>query len=183
VSTNFQFDPKDVLPQSEVEVTRDGADSAAPDQFTSAASDEAQISAARRSAMERSRTLNAPGAPYGFDFDESYYRDFAGPETSYWDARRWIHVAYLLQTPILKQFRYMIGNKYNPRTAEYVWDDGTLCIALADVKAAVLARIGELKLSQVNIWEYLATPHSIAEGRAFDDLSFDAKMQRFRARA
>jgi hypothetical protein len=124
----------------------------------------------------------------------NYYTDFAGSETSHWD---FSHVCYLLD--LLEEPKFQ-GLWSREDDGHFSATDATWSLrenappmkfalgvttppnfaTLAELKAALGARIAELKISPVMIFEWLAVSHSIADSQAFDRLSFKEKMRTFR---
>jgi hypothetical protein len=143
-----------------------------------------RISSARERATAYCKIINAPGAQYGFQYHESYYRDFAGPETSLWDAEHWVFVAEVLETPILKNIKHKMGNRYDARLGKFVSkaDTDVVFLSLQELKDAVDARIAELGLSKVLIWEWLAGPGGPIGGEWWRK-NLSERIQRFRSAA
>jgi hypothetical protein len=115
-----------------------------------------RIVAARARGMADSRNRNTPGAQYGWDFHESYYADFSGPETSEWNAAVLVCIANILETPILKRSKYVWQrDNYDPQTGTFTLSDAP-AVSIQELKDALDARIAELDLSKVKIWEWFA---------------------------
>jgi hypothetical protein len=138
-----------------------------------------RLANAQRSCREhRSESPNAIDLFQG----EEYYTDFAGADTSehWWDA---LHaIVGLIHVP--KHFTMgMVG--YDRKTGEGKAVDGLkkIRVPIAELKAAVSARIAELGLSEVLIWEYLVEHHTIAEDSAFYATPFERRIERFKEQA
>jgi hypothetical protein len=119
-------------------------------------SDTERISAARLRGIAHSRKINAPGAQYGFGFPESHYQNFAGTETSDWDAGVLVCIANILEAPILKRSRFVWTDEhYDPRTGTFNLSDAP-AVSIQELKSAVDVRVDELGLSKMKIWEWFA---------------------------
>jgi len=119
-------------------------------------SDAARIASARLRAIAHSKEHNAPGTQYGFEFPASYYKDFAGPETSRWDAAVLVCIAEILEAPILKRSKFVWSrDNYDPRTGTFEFSDAPV-VSIHELRAAVDARISSLSLSKAKIWEWYA---------------------------
>jgi hypothetical protein len=147
-------------------------------------SDAERIADARARHMAGVKERNAPEARYGFGFDPSYYQDFAGAETSCFDAAHLEYVAGLLQveTPAWPRPTGRFTRRYDPRTAQ--WEFGGELISappvtIQQLRDAIDSRIAELGLSKVKIWEGLGECGS-KDHKPFHLLSFEEKMQLFR---
>jgi hypothetical protein len=184
--SNFKFSPA-ATPQTAVEVSaltahgrvvRDRSHVAR----TEVASDAERIADAKARTKALVKENNLPGAEYGFDYLPEYFKDCSGPETSTYDFE---HVFFVLRFLEDSKFLHLSLNhrdgSYNSLTG--VWTRGDLKMSIGELKNAVQNRIRELGISEVLLAEYLAVPHGIVEGRAFDNLSFEEKMNRFRAAA
>jgi hypothetical protein len=101
--------------------------------------DTARIAAARARAIAHSRETNAPGAPYSFEYPESYYRDLAGLGTSPWDIDVLSCLANILEISVFKST-----------------EDGARVISLPDLRDRLAARIVEFGLSAPLIWEWFS---------------------------
>jgi len=153
-----------------------------PHRASTPQTDAARIAEARLRAIEHSRATNAPGAQYGFQHGEGYYKDGStGPETSYWDARRFVFVAELLETPILKCSKFIWQNDhYDARTGMFNLSDAP-AVSIQELKSAIDARIIELGLSKPLIWEWMSVPHPDDDfGRAIWAEDFVTRISRFR---
>lgn len=141
--------------------------------------DSERIADARARSMKANKEWVAEGKRIGYDIerDDSFYKDFAGPETSAWDADRWEFVAELLETPILKEPKYR-------RPAYHCNGLTEIVVPIAELKAAVNARIEELGLSAVKVWEWflIREPHSDF-GRAIWREDLTTRIERFKATA
>jgi hypothetical protein len=138
-----------------------------------------RLANAQRSCREhRSESPNAIDLFQG----EEYYTDFAGADTSehWWDA---LHaIVGLIHVP--KHFTMgMVG--YDRKTGEGKAVDGLkkIRVPIAELKAAVSARIAELGLSEALIWEYLVECHTVAEDSAFFGTPFETRIARFKEQA
>jgi hypothetical protein len=148
---NFKFNPAEVTPQTSVKVASEPKQSRIANQ-----TDAARIASAKARAMQISKENNRPGAQYGCDHHESYYQDFSGPETSWWFANILVCFAEILEAPILKRSRWVwTHDKYDPRTGNYILSDAP-AVTIAELKSAIDARIAELGLSKVAIWEWFS---------------------------
>lgn len=137
--------------------------------------DQERIAEARAKAILWSKNSN----PFGNH--ESWWIDYAGENTSMWDAERWAMLAELLETQILKTFKYAMGNHYNTATGEYVSKANVPFLTLPALKSAVRERIKELGLSEPLIWEWFSVPHLNDDfGRQLDRESFEQRILRFK---
>jgi hypothetical protein len=174
--TTFEFHPANVTPQTQFEVAPESART----RITNLEPDDARIAAARARGMAHSRDMNAPGAQYGFGFPESHYTDFAGLETSDWDAGVLVCIAEILEVPILKRSRWVwTHDKYDPRTGNYILSD-VPAVTIAELKSAIDARIVELGLSKPLIWEWFADVHEPI-GQEWWRVDLQTRIQRFKA--
>lgn len=147
-------------------------------------SDADRISAAREVSIVWSK--NPPPLFASYAHDESYYRDFAGENTSHWDAEHWAMFAEMLETPILKSFKYQLGNHYNAATGNYVTKDNVPFMSLADLQSAVKARILELGISEPKLWEWFSVPDpdpASDYGRKIYRESLEIRIKRWQAAA
>jgi len=63
-----------------------------------------------------------------------------------------------------------------------VGDGGSrIRVPIAELRAAITARITELGLSEHLLWEYISETHTVAEDNAFYSLPFEDRIKRFRA--
>jgi hypothetical protein len=145
-------------------------------------SDAERISAARAASIQWCKKSNSFGD--GFGYDESHYQDFAGSETSCWDAMHLVYIARILETPILKCSKFVWDYQhYDPRKGAFTLSDAP-AVTIAELKAAIDARIGELGLSKPLIWEWLSVPHPDDDfGRAIWREDFTTRISRFRVEA
>jgi len=115
-----------------------------------------RIVAARVRAINSSRVTNAPGAQYGFDYPASHYIDFAGPETSAWDAEVLVCIADILETPIVKRSKYVWQKEHYDPIAGIFRFDCAPAVSIQQLKSALDERIVELDLSKAKIWEWFS---------------------------
>ncbi len=149
---DFKFNRTQVTPQTVLAV--EGSDLAP--RTARPQSDAQRIADARARAMQRSKDNNKPGAMYGFEYPDSHYTDYAGPETSNWDAGVLVCIAEILEAPILGRSRFVWStDHYDVRTGQFNLTD-TAPVAIEELKAAIDGRIAELGLSKVRIWEWFA---------------------------
>ena len=128
----------------------------------------------------REHRFTEPGSYQAFCADV-YYKDFAGADTSehWWDV---LHaIVGLIHVPhhfTMGVFSYDHKRGEGKTTGEGV---GKSRIPIAELGAAIDARIAELKLTDYLVWEYVAEPHTVAEDNAFYSLPFEDRIKRFRA--
>jgi hypothetical protein len=113
---------------------------------------------AERIAHARAKSIQWSKNSNPFGDHESCWVDYVGDETSLWDAEHWAMFAEMLETPILKTFKYELGNHYDTSTGQYVTKANIPFMSLADLKAAVKARILELGISEPKLWEWFSVP-------------------------
>lgn len=149
---------------------------------TEAVSDANRIALAKARAMQRSKDTNPVGGEYGFDYPPSYYEDgAAGPETSSYAVHHLLFGLYLLADPKFTRIslNFESNGNYDKRTG-ILHFNGEPDISIQEVKAAYVARIAELGLSEVLIEEFMAEPHAWREYQAFWRQDFASRMERFR---
>jgi hypothetical protein len=163
----------DVAPQTEVVVASKPIHS----RVAKSQTDSERIANAKARHKATVKAHNLPGAQYGFDMHESYFKDFCGPETSMYAAAHLVYQMRLLDAKF-NGLPIPIGSQdvYEPRTGEFK----SLGFSLQDLKASVAARIVDLGISEVLLEEYLAEPHGMAASRAFDNVPFGQQMQKCR---
>jgi hypothetical protein len=177
--SDFKFNPKAVEPRSEVEIAPRPADRDRVRTVTPL-TDAERIAAARLRAMARSKEHNAPGAPYGWDYPDSHYQDFAGSQTSHWDAEVLVCIANILEIPKLRQSRYSLsGENYDANTGLFNFGDCP-AVSIAELKATVDARIAELGLSKAKIWEDFADVRESC-GQEYWRFDLQTRIQKFKA--
>ena len=146
--SEFTFNPTSVTPQASVVAETK------PSQASTPRTDADRITSARARGIARSKDSNA--GPYSFGHDASYWQDFAGPETSAWDAAVLVSIANVIEAPILKRSHFIWqGEHYDARTGQFNLSD-TPPITISELKDATDARIVELGLSKAAIWEWYA---------------------------
>ena len=147
---------------------------------TEVASDAERIVAAKARNLALVKENDLPGAEYGFQYPPEYFKDGCGVETSVYDFEHLFFILGFLQDP---KFEYLSHNhgdgSYNSLTG--VWTRGDVQISIDGLKKAVAARIAELGISETLLLEHLAVPHSAVEYQKFCNLSFESRMQKFRA--
>jgi hypothetical protein len=154
-------------------------------------SNQDRLVAARKNHM----ALNKESRRYGgFGCNERDYRDFAGPDTSYYDFSNAAFLLNFLQEPKFGNlFHRLEDGTYLAQLAQWQlrlnaepmkFSPGTSAppatVTLAELRVALAARIRELAISEVLLAEWMAIPHGIEGGQAFDRLPFAEKMNRFR---
>jgi|SRR5579872_2346783 len=119
-------------------------------------SDAERIASARARAIASSKESNAHPI-YSFDYPQSHWQDFAGSETSSWDAGVLVCIANILETPILKNGpnAWQPEHQYDRTTGMFHFSDAP-SVSIKELKDAIDARIAELGLSKVKIWEWYA---------------------------
>jgi hypothetical protein len=114
-----------------------------------------RIASARARGIARSKDSSAEPT-YGFGYPASYWQNFAGSETSSWDAAVLVSIAGILESPILKRSHFIWQTEhYNPHTGFFNLSD-TPPIAISELKDAIQNRIDELGLSLAAIWGWYA---------------------------
>jgi hypothetical protein len=68
--------------------------------FATSGSDADRIADAKARGMQLVKENNLPGAEYGFEYHASYFRDFCGPETSWYAASHLVFEAQLIEVKI-----------------------------------------------------------------------------------
>jgi hypothetical protein len=143
-----------------------------------------RIAAARQRGVDRSKAVNTD-AQFGSLHDAAYWTDYAGPETSHFDASRLIFLLGFLHVgdfancvPLKRAGNILSFDSYNRRAG--AWKLGDQSVSISEVREVVDARIQELGLSKAAIFEYLADSHSLDDDRAFHALLFEEQMNRFR---
>ena len=143
-----------------------------------ARSDAERIADARARGIARSKDSSAHPT-YGFGHPASYWQDFAGSETSGWDAAVLVCIANILESPILKRSKSVWQAKhYEVRTGQFNLSD-TPPVSIQDLKDAIQNRIDELGLSLAAIWEWYA---DIREpiGREWWREDLETRIQKFK---
>ena len=142
-------------------------------------SDAERIAAARSRAMADTKENNAPGAQYGFEYPDYYYQDSTGPESSQWDAGVLVCFAQILEAPILKRSKYVwTHDLYDPRTGNFNLSDSP-AVSIAELKASIDARIVDLGLSKVKIFEWFAYVRE-PRGQEYWRFDLETRVQKFR---
>jgi hypothetical protein len=137
-----------------------------------------RIAAARARGMARSKDSNAD-SNYGFNHPASYWQDFAGPETSAWDAEVLVCLAGILETPILNRSKFVWqAEHYDARAGQFNLSD-TPAVSIQELKDAVDNRITELGLSKVAIWEWYADVREPI-GREWWREDLETRIQKFK---
>src|ERR1019366_9501999 len=119
-----------------------------------------RISDARTERIKWCRESNPPGAGgWGFGYDDDHYQDGpTGAQTSPWDAMHLVFLARVLETPILDRSMFVWQHEdFDARAGQFNLPSG-IVVTLAELKAALDARILELGLSRVLLEEYFSLP-------------------------
>jgi hypothetical protein len=176
MSDNFTFNATTIKPYVSIE-TREPRNAAPRNPGTS---EEDRIASARRIALARAKENNGI-----FERRPSYFEDFAGPETSSWDAARCVWIVQTLDIAgyrsavPLGRARNLIGfDTYKAREGAWKLDDQR--ISIQEVRELINARIQELGLSMAKLFEYLAEIHSLEQSQKFILMSFAEQMDQFR---
>src|SRR5258708_1445026 len=91
---------------------------------------------------------------YGAGHAPSYWEDFAGSETSNWDASVLVCFAQILEAPILKRSKSVwTHDLYDPRTGLFNLGDAAP-VSIQELRSAIDARIVELGMSKVEFYEW-----------------------------
>jgi hypothetical protein len=172
--SDFTFNMADVAPQTEVVV----ATKLIQSRIAKSQTDDARIADAKARLMARSKA-NSADPIYGSHTHQSYWQDFAAPETSAYMFDQLMFQLGFLEDPKWEYLshNYRDGN-YNRRTG--IWTRGDQQISIQDLKDSLAQRIAELSISEMLLAEYLAVPHSWQEDKAFWNLSFEERMLRFK---
>lgn len=150
--SDFKFNAAQVVPQTEVEIAPRPADSVCS---VTLRTDAERISAARLRAIVRSKQANS--SQYSWEYHPSYWEDFAGPQTSKWDAAVLTCLANVLEVPKLWQSRYSLSAEtYDTQTGLFNVG-GCPPVSIQELKDAVQNRITELGLLSARVWEWYAT--------------------------
>jgi hypothetical protein len=127
----------------------------------------------------RAHRCTEPGS-YELFMSPEYYTDYAGSDTSehWWDV---LHaIVSLIHVP--KHFEMGLFS-YDQKKGEGITTGegvGKIRVPIAELRAAVDARITELKLAEHLVWEYIDEAHTVAEDKAFYSLPFEERIKRFR---
>jgi hypothetical protein len=109
-----------------------------------------------------------------------YYNDFAGPDTS----EHWWDVLHAIVGLIRVTHHFTMGVfSYDRMKGEGLTTGegvGKSRVPIAELRAAIDARITELKLTDYLVWEHVAEPHTVGEDKAFHSLPFELRIRRFR---
>jgi hypothetical protein len=149
-------------------------------------SDEERIAGARERGIENSKRSNADST-FGLGHNAGYWIDYAGAQTSEYDAQVLLSQLFLLHEPRFwnwKETQWVnLGGRYD-RSAGY-WISGESVVPIVDLRAAVDARIRELNLDPVLVAEFsFGTTReqfgSIEAEQAWRQLPFERQMERFR---
>lgn len=138
-----------------------------------------RLAAAQRRVREHRTT--APGSNEAFQ-GEDYYKDFVGVDTG----EHWWDVLHALVSLIHVPRHFSMGLiSYDRQTGEGIALEGgkRVRVPIAELKAAVIARIAELGLAEYLLWEYLDEPHTVAEDSGFYAAPFDRRIARFKEQA
>jgi len=174
---SFEFNSAAVTPQTEVEIAPRASDSILA---VTPVTDAERIAAARLRAIARCRETNRPGAVYSWEYPDSYYRDFAGAETSRWDAGVLICLADILEVPKLRQSRWDVSDEsYDAQTGLFNLSDAP-AVSIQELKMAVQNRIAELGLSPARVWEWFSDVRE-PRGQEYWRFNLATRIQRFRA--
>lgn len=139
-----------------------------------------RISAAREISIAWSKSSNP------FNNGDSYWRDFAGPETSAYDAMHLVFIARLLEVPLLNRSKFIWDTPscYNARTGMFNLSDAAHPVSIAELKTAVTERVKELGLSEAKIWEWMSVSHPDDDfGRKIWRESLEQRVSRWRVAA
>lgn len=149
--------------------------------FDPTASDSERIASARLRAIAQCKVSSAPGATFGFEYPPQHYKDYAGPETSQWDAQFLLCIAGILETPILRRSKFeWPRHRYDPRTAEFELSD---CppVSLRELKEAIDARVSELSISKARLWEWYNEPSG--PGQEYWRFDLQTRIKKFKWKA
>jgi hypothetical protein len=117
---------------------------------------------------------------YGFGHPESHFIDYAGIDSS---AHMWetlVSIASMLRMPQVAEW-HLFDDGYNQRTGEFILARDKVNISIEILRASITARILELGLAPHLVFEWMATPHSFVDEQAWNHLSFEKRMARFKA--
>jgi hypothetical protein len=176
VSKDFNFDlTKPIEAQASVDV-QGPAPTGMKAEIPEAPSVE-RLSAARFQCLWRAKKFNL------MDHPTSYFQDFAGPETSAWDAARCEWICQTLN--ILPGYQLQTEDRRNGPIERYSAREGAWIlngqrISIQEVRDLIDKRIEELGLSKVKLFEFMAAERSLEESREFLSLPFDQQMDLFR---
>jgi hypothetical protein len=176
--SEFKFNPADVTPQTPVEVDAEPT----PSRIANFQTDAERIANANARAMAACKANNLPGALYGFEYDESYFQDFSGPETSLYAFDGLLGMLCFLHDPKWQNANVEYNGGYDPRTGVWTRGNNKSPVPIQELKDAVKNRIAALGLREVLLAEYLAEIHGVAASQVFWNLDFAARMEMFRRR-
>jgi hypothetical protein len=132
---------------------------------------EAQVAAHRRRDVAFMVEHNCC-KPYGCLHDSDFWTDFAGPETSAYDAST-------LRTLLDILGVNMPMGAYDRKTGAWIGKDGA-SISIETARSVLDARIKSLGVSKLKLWERIDSRPDIDAARAFRGLSFEQRMDKFR---
>ena len=132
-----------------------------------------RLTAALQKIREHRSKVSAEG--YGFDHHESYYGDFAAPDSSMhmWDVFRC--VAEMLDMPQSRRGKWLSLETEFYDARKGVWSHDGVVISIQELRKAISARIQELGLSEACVWEFMAIPHA----GPFWSVPFEERNKRF----
>jgi hypothetical protein len=110
--------------------------------------------------------------PYGCLHDSDFWTDFAGPETSAYDAST-------LRTLLEMLAVDMPMGAYDRKLGMWIGKDGA-GISLETVRSVLDDRIKSLGVSKLKLWEYIDSRPDLDKARAFRGLSFEQRVEKFR---
>ena|SRR6266571_2431258 len=137
-----------------------------------------RIASARARHLASVKENNLPGAPYGFGYLPEYFQDGPQPETSMYDFNRLLFTLHFLGDSKL-YFENDHCGQYRNMTGIWTRKDKSE-MSIQHLKDRVAARIVELGISAVLLFEYFAVPHTQQEDQQLYSLSFAEKMLRFK---
>jgi hypothetical protein len=174
-------------PNAPTEIISDGAPR--PDVVVDARPESKNPTSFRRSPAERlaaaqqrirEHRCTEPGSYQAFCAD-AYYKDLAGPDTS----EHWWNVLHAIVGLIHVPHHFTMGVfSYDHKTGEGITTGesvGKIRVPISELRAAIDARIAELKLTEHLVWEYIAEPRTASEDRVFYSKPFEDRIKRFRA--
>jgi hypothetical protein len=110
--------------------------------------------------------------PYGSLHDSDFWTDFAGAESSAYDASTLRTLLDILGVD-------MPMGAYDRKTGTWIGKDRA-SISIETVRSVLDDRIKALGVSKLKLWEYIDSRPDFDEAREFRKLSFEQRMNRFR---
>jgi hypothetical protein len=144
---------------------------------TSSVSEAEQIEWHRRHNIAVMRANNTC-EPYGSLHDADFWTEFAGPESSAYDARELKTIFTLLGGNLKSASPALVDGRYHRDLGEWRTDGAK--ISIVEFRAIVDRRIADLALSKLSIWRYIDSRPDNTERWAWEALPLEQRIQKFR---